>query len=273
MLKFIFHFFQISSSLDEPIVERPILSDYDIAVLMSEYQWLNDHHINGAQQLLQKQFPHQNGLQNTLLLAEKLQYRSNAHNFVQIFNLNRTHWVCASNIGCPPEVVEVFDSIPSFSFKSYSLHQQLAAILQTNKSVFTIRFVAVQRQSGSSDCGGFSIVFAHAICCGLDPYLLKVEQKQLREHLISCFRNRLLTQLPGSCVPRRAARKRLYKEEEVKVYCLCRQPWKKGDNAKGSMVECCGCGEWFHQMCEHIPDDVFAQSSSKPWFCSTCSSI
>ena len=168
---------------------------------MSQYQWLNDNHINGAQQLLQKQFPHQNGLQNTLLLAEKLQYRSNAHNFVQIFNLDRTHWVCASNIGCPPGVVEVFDSIPSFSFKSYSLQQQLAAILQTSKSVFTIRFVAVQRQSGSSDCGGFSIIFAHALCSGLDPYLLRVEQKQLREHLISCFSNKLLTGLPGSCVP------------------------------------------------------------------------
>ena len=171
------------------------------------------------------------------------------------------------------QVVPQRQSQAAHWFVIFDHHQQLAAILQTNKNAFTIRFVDVQRQIGSSDCGGFSIIFAHALCSGLDPYLLRVEQKQLRKHLISCFKNRLLAQFPGSCVPRRAARKRLYKEEEVKVYCLCRQPWKKGDNVKGSMVQCCRCGEWFHQVCEHIAADVFSQLLSKPWFGSTCTTI
>ena len=40
----------------------------------------------------------------------------------------------------------------------------------------------------------------------------------------------------------------IYKEEKVEgsALYLSRQPWKKGDNTKGSMVQCCRCGEWVH---------------------------
>ena len=36
-------------------------------------------------------------------------------------------------------------------------------------------------------------------------------------------------------------------------------PWKKSDNIiyERQMVECSDSSEWFHRMCEQIPDAVF----------------
>ena len=39
------------------------------------------------------------------------------------------------------------------------------------------------------------------------------------------------------------------------------------------MVECSDCSEWFHRMCERIPDAVFRKKNSKcDWLCYQCSS-
>ncbi len=84
----------------------------------------------------------------------------------------------------------MYDSIPSYSFSSYTLRQQLAAVLKTPEKSFTIRFVEVQRQSGSSDCGAFAIAFAFALCSGLDPHMASLNQAELCQHLLSCFENR-----------------------------------------------------------------------------------
>ena len=125
-----------------------------------EGKWLNDKHINN---LHQKQYPNVNGLQDPLLLYERQQWRSSCENFVQIICVTRKHFVCASNINCPPGV-DVYNSLPSYSVKSTMLRKQLAAIVRIDKSAFQVRHIAVQRQSRITDCGLFSIVFAQALC-------------------------------------------------------------------------------------------------------------
>ena len=131
--------------------------------------------------LLGKQYPHQNGLQSTLWLLFLLNWDSDPDD-----------WVCASNINCPPGIVDVYDSIPSYSIGSQSLYLQLAAILQTQEPLFHIHFVDIQCQSGGSPCGLFAIANATALCGGLDPHLQNFEQSKMREHLKKCFlRNRL----------------------------------------------------------------------------------
>jgi len=128
------------------------LSNEDKSIL-EEGGWLSDAHIQSANLLLRKHYPNQNGLQNTLLLQSKLKWDSKPDDFIQIINISGQHWVCASNINCPPGIVDVYDSIPSYSIGSQSLRLQLAAILRTKEPQFHIRFVDVQRQSGGSDCG------------------------------------------------------------------------------------------------------------------------
>ena len=53
------------------------------------------------------------------------------------------------------------------------------------------------------------------------------------------------------------------REIMVEIFCTCRMPWRKAKNniyAK-QMVECSKCGEWFHRMCERIPEDIFMKQN------------
>ena len=72
--------------------------------------WLSDAHIFAALKLLKKQYPHQNGLQSTLLLANKLEWKSSNEDFVQILHIGGNHWVCVSNINCPPNSCNIYDT-------------------------------------------------------------------------------------------------------------------------------------------------------------------
>ena len=174
-----------------------------------EGKWLNDKHINAVNNLLQKQHPKVNGLQDPLLLYERQQWRSSCDNFVQIICVARQHFVCASNINCPPGVVDVYDSLPSYSVKSSTLRKQLAAIVRTDKPAFQVRHIAVQRQSGTTDCGLFSIAFAQALCAGVDPHLQAFDQQKMREHLYLCFEEGEILPFPLAQRSRRLTRKRI----------------------------------------------------------------
>lgn len=61
-------------------------------------------------------------------------------------NLVREHWVCVSNVNCPPGVSDVYDSIPGYSVGSLSLRSQVASILKTTECSFILHFVETQRQ-------------------------------------------------------------------------------------------------------------------------------
>ena len=42
---------------------------------------------------------------------DTLTFEKELGDFVQILNSNGNHWICISNLGCKPGVVEVFDSM------------------------------------------------------------------------------------------------------------------------------------------------------------------
>ena len=233
-----------------------------------EGKWLNDKHINAVNNLLQKQHPKVNGLQDLLLLYERQQWRSSCDNFVQIICVARQHFVCASNINCPPGVVDVYDSLPSYSVKSSTLRKQLAAIVRTDKPAFEVRHIAVQRQSGTTDCGLFSIAFAQALCAGVDPHLQAFDQQKMREHLYLCFEEGEILPFPLAQRSRRLTRKRIIHSSSIKVYCKCRLPWNKQDD-QGTLTQCNRCKEWFHKQCENIDQDVL-DIPQYVWLCSTC---
>ena len=109
-------------------------------------------------------------------------YNSSSKNVIQIINVESKHWICASNIHCPAEVVDVYDSKPSYSIGSHDMHKQLAAIMQCSAECMYVRHVNVQRQSGPSDCGIFDIAFATALCMGIDLYIYThcIHQKKVK---------------------------------------------------------------------------------------------
>ena len=114
---------QHSSGLGKYWIKSLVLSHEDKKIL-DEGGWLSDAHIQAAHLLLKKQYPHQNGLQSTLRLQFSLKWESDPDDFVQIINISGQHWVCASNVNCPPAIVDVYDSIPSYSVGSQSLRLQ-----------------------------------------------------------------------------------------------------------------------------------------------------
>ena len=83
--------------------------------------WLNDLHVAAVNKLLKAQFPQQNGLQDTLALADLCRFQSSPTDFVKIVNISRSHWVCVSNVFSPPGVVEVFDSTPAHTQQPHLL--------------------------------------------------------------------------------------------------------------------------------------------------------
>ena len=135
--------------------------------------WLSDRHINAAQKCLQSQFTEQSGLQDTLTLKEKLTYKSGNKDFVQIVDVDGSHWVCVSNKGLPLRVVTVY----------YSMHiclpvQKVPCLSRSRSQLFCIHrkdhllsSMLTSRQKGTSECGSFAIAFAVALCYGLVPHV------------------------------------------------------------------------------------------------------
>ena len=83
-------------------------------------------------------------------------------------------------------MVDVYDSAPYSSSTSKVLLKQVAAVAKCQDNMFEVRFIDVQVQEGTNDCGLFAIAFATALCNGVDPYSLSLDQKSMREHLLNC---------------------------------------------------------------------------------------
>ena len=153
------------------------LDDY---CLITDGEWLTDRHIDIFNNLLIKTFPKQNGLQSSIILSHYQNYNSSSHDFVQIVNVSNSHWICVSNILSPVGVVEVYDSLPSISRKSWCVPKQVAKILKTKEDAFELRNVDVQRQIRGNDCSLFAMAFAVALCLGQDPHIISYAQEKMR---------------------------------------------------------------------------------------------
>ncbi len=239
------------------------------ALQLSSGAWLTDKHVHSLSKLLALQFPARNGLQDPLVLAETSMYKSGVEDFVQVVNIARNHWVCVSNTLSPPGVVEVYDSMPSYSIKSSSLQKQVAVIIKAPTRSFELKHVDVQRQVGSSDCALFAMAFATTLCMGGDPHIASYVQGAMRPHLIRCFENRTILPFPAPDRPRRLGRQRVINKQKINVFCICRLLWDKHDLKRGPLVHCYMCNEWFRKLCLGIDQEVIDQRASR-YACNAC---
>ena len=90
-----------------------------------------------------------------------------------------------------------------------------------------VRHINVQRQSGPSDCSIFAIVFATALCMGIDPYTHCIDPKKSRTHLLKCFEQKHISAFPLTERPQRITAKRVATIKTVKLFCVCHMPYKK----------------------------------------------
>ena len=78
-------------------------------------------------------------------------------------------------------------SMLSFSVGSHDIYRQLAARVKCTGKYIHIRHLNVQQQSGSADCGIFAIALSLALCIGVDPNIITLDQVCSRAHLLACF--------------------------------------------------------------------------------------
>ena len=82
------------------------------------------------------------------------------------------------------------------------LFKQAARLAHCPGKELTVRFIDVQSQNGAVDCGVFAIAFATALCNGVDPHSLSLEQKEMREHLVNCYEEGEMLPFPLAATPR-----------------------------------------------------------------------
>jgi len=232
-------------------------------------EWLSSCHMNVAQGLLKGQFPSMDGLQLVELFAPVEDCRrigTPAGKFIQIINVNYSHWICVSNVFASKRGhMTIYDSMAPGKMSPH-LVRSLARLLFFEGKEIVIDWAAVQRQRGSSDCGVFAIAFATELCWGFNPSSRVYDQLQLREATVNCFKNRSMVPFPGT--QKSVHRGSMIKSEKFSVYCKCRQPWFKNDER---MAECIRCKEWFHQSHDNIKDTVFSMNhTTYVYVCNKC---
>ena len=164
------------------------LSKADEKLLLNG-DWLNDTHMNLAQQLLSKQFPNLCGLHSTLLLPQAKQVVPAGARALQIIHTRGNHWIVASTIGCQPGEVKIFDSL----YKSIDLATMTLISTIFGNEITTVHLEESQQQQGSCDCGIFAIATCTALAHGVTPIF---KQATMRHHLYECFCHGTLTPFP-----------------------------------------------------------------------------
>lgn len=232
----------------------------DDCTTISKGGWLTDCHIHAAQILLKEQFPHISGMQAPTL-AECQAFDLQPGEFVQILNVDQSHWLCVARIGSLVDKIQVYDSL--YQSLPMAVKECVAGIVSTQNHALTFQYMNVQRQCNLADCGLHAIAVLTSLCHGVDPTAVTFDPKRLRPHFVACLRKKCMTMFP-ILRKHRGSSARYKKTEELQVYCTCRKPY-----SKSRMASCDKCGEWFHQNCEAIPDEVFLLTNPA-WSCHNC---
>lgn len=236
------------------------LTDDERKILNSQ-AWLNDKLINAGHQMLKSQYGDLvSGLQD-VTRSRTLTMDVETGEFVQILNKSDCHWFTISTFGCKHGEIKIYDS--GVKYMPYWSKEEIAALVNAKCDVVTLRYMNVQHQDGTSDCGLFALAFATAIYIGTDPTSVTFNQRQMRTHYLNCIQKGHIEQFPLS-----RSRRPIYrpiKEDMFEVHCHCRMPH---DNEE-RMIFCNGiCKKWYHETCEDIEYHIW--NSRMKWYCKNC---
>ena len=125
---------------------------------------LSDRHIDAANHLLKKQFPHVRGLQ-TPLFGQTGHFRVTAAPFIQMLHVRGDHWLTV--VAADQKTVKVYDS--TYRTLSKCTTMQVASIMHTTEDNITFLIANTTLQDGGTDCGLYAIAYATDYCLGKDP--------------------------------------------------------------------------------------------------------
>ena len=126
-----------------------------------------------------------------------------------------------------------------------------------------VNLISFQFQSGTYDCGLFSIAYATSLAYGVDPTCCLFNQLKMRRHLYQCLLKRRMSPFPHTEVT--TVIKSMRARDDIEVHCHCRMPELKDV----PMIECTKCTKWFHADCEAVTKQILDDSQVE-WFCRYC---
>ena len=203
-------------------------------------------HINAAQKLLKRLNPTMPGLEN-VLFSYKYEFEEQQGEFLQIL-YTENHWITIYATGMANGEVLMYDSM--HCKLSTDAKTQIVCILATDLPAIEVNFMDVQRQCGGSECGLYAIAFATALACGNNPTNYIFDQKEMRQHFISCLEKGTISMFPIR-KERRRQKRNLKKKEKIKISCVCRMP----ELPTTKLIECSLCKEWFHFTCMNMDEN------------------
>ena len=115
-----------------------------------------------------------------------------------------------------------------------------------------VRFVDVQQQQGSCDCGLFALAFATSIVLDVDPIPsgYRFQQQNMRRHLRKYLLDGEMKMFPG----RNVKPKGIKSEDTIKVFVSAES---QSFFFNVSMIQCNKCEEWYHvPFCVNVLDII-----------------
>ena len=232
-------------------------------ILLNETSWLTCTVIDEAQHLLKVLADNKFGGFQSVSVGVSMQFEIQEREFIQILHCNSGHWLTISTIGCNPSEVLIYDSL--YSGASECVQCQIATLLASPSRHITLKFVDVQMQSGTYDCGLFAVAFATALVLGCNPGQYFFNQRSMRKHLWSCIKNQKISIFP--VIKERRGKQKVKATQQISLHCFCRLP----DLSGIPMIECSRCITWYHtNICVQVHKKFFMQKTE--WNCPKCSS-
>ena len=173
----------------------------------------------------------------------------------QIHYTGEEHWVTTA---FSDGSVFLYDSlVGNTETLPLSLKEQFSTVYKcaANDSALIVTQYTVQQQSGSTDCGLFSIAFAYHAAIGDNLRTLIFDQGRMRSHLLSCSE---LTPFPLATTTTDTIRRCALRHHVIILHCTCRMP------ESGKMIQCEVCYQWYHYVCTSI------KRAPKRWKCLLC---
>ena len=242
---------------------------------ISNGEQLSDSHINAGNQLLKGQFCDFQGLSSPVL-GQKLCFPNYnwalgyaGGSYLQVLHNGRDHWVTIEIVS--EEEVRIYDSL--FTKPNYCIIKQITSILRSRHHQVQLLLEKVQFQRNTVDCGVYAIAFLTDLCHKIDPSACRyAESKVLRNHLINCFQEGIMTPFPSS-----ASTKSRPTTMNINLYCSCRMPYALEhvktqhvpSDEDTQMIQCTICDKWYHRTCAGISDERMKLLSAPKavWMC------
>ena len=127
------------------------------------------------------------GLEDTGL-GQKLMFKEQNREFVQILHNGNYHWVVLSNIICSKNEIDYYDSLFHRKIRDHE-KMQIFNIFKCSCKELKVNAEACQQQANGVDCGAFAIANTFHVSTGADIGKKKIQDDEMKDHLLQCIKS------------------------------------------------------------------------------------